>query len=147
VFVGTVVGRTPVRLERQDGGYWDGYAVEFAVAKAWKGAGAERIVVWSGSGGGDCGYPFEIGQAYLVYAHHMDDGELTTGVCTRTGLLALRVDDVGELERSRAERWTRVVVVLGLVMFLVGVAVGRVWRHQSPNSEAEAVTATDRPGG
>ncbi|MCI0700094.1 MAG: hypothetical protein L0241_03290, partial [Planctomycetia bacterium] len=116
VFVGTVVNRSPVRWELSDGSQQDGFASEFTVVKGWKGADSERIVVVSGIGTGDCGYPFEVGQTYLVYASLSSTDELSTNICTRTGSLPMRVDDVGELERRRVIRYAAMaVLVLGLV--------------------------------
>jgi len=41
---------------------------------------------------------------------------------------------VASLERGQTVRWARVAVVVGLVAFVVGVAVGRVWRRHQPAS-------------
>jgi hypothetical protein len=43
------------------------------------------------SSGGDCGFDFEVGKKYLVYAFKDEAGELSTNICTRTT----------RLERSR----------------------------------------------
>lgn len=42
------------------------------------------VEVWTGRGGGDCGYAFERGVTYVVYAGKAQDGRLTTGICSRT---------------------------------------------------------------
>jgi len=42
-----------------------------------------EIEVFTGYGGGDCGYEFKIGQRYLVYAYRHKE-KLTTSICTRT---------------------------------------------------------------
>lgn len=47
------------------------------------GAG-ERVDLVTGTGGGDCGFPFEEGETYLVYASSTERGPLTAGICTRT---------------------------------------------------------------
>jgi hypothetical protein len=44
----------------------------------------KRFVVETGIGGGDCGYPFETGRSYLVYAWNTDSGQLSTGICSAT---------------------------------------------------------------
>ena len=42
----------------------------FEVARVWKGPVEETLVLTTSSlGAGDCGYPFEAGRAYLVYAN------------------------------------------------------------------------------
>src|SRR5262245_49165055 len=85
VFIGTAVNRTPVPWRVTDGHTWDGYAVEFAVTEWLKGDGDRRAVVVTGEGRGDCGVPFEVGQAYLVFAYLDDAGRLSTNICTGTG--------------------------------------------------------------
>src|SRR6266446_4457924 len=63
-----------------------GYAVHFSVAENFHGVsepGAEAVV-YTGSGGGDCGYPFVVGTSYLVYAGVGSDGRLSTGICHGT---------------------------------------------------------------
>jgi hypothetical protein len=44
----------------------------------------KQITVLTGSGGGDCGYRFERGRAYLVYAYTTPDGVLRASICSRT---------------------------------------------------------------
>lgn len=59
------------------------------VKAAWKGLDGQTlrprtVVVWTGGGGGDCGFGFEAGESYLVYAHQAEDGTLSTDICTRS---------------------------------------------------------------
>jgi hypothetical protein len=35
-------------------------------------------------GGGDCGYAFQSGVDYIVYAYKNSEGHLETGICSRT---------------------------------------------------------------
>jgi len=63
-----------------------GYAVHFSVDESFYGVsdpGAEAVV-YTGSGAGDCGYPFVVGTSYLVYAGAGTDGRLSTGTCSGT---------------------------------------------------------------
>lgn len=63
-----------------------GYAVHFSVDESFYG-GAEpgrEAVVYTGSGFGDCGYPFVVRTSYLVYAGAGRDGRLSTGTCSGT---------------------------------------------------------------
>jgi hypothetical protein len=54
----------------------------FRVETSWKGVRADTVVhVWTGQGGGDCGFGFEQQHRYLVFAHGAD---LKTGICDRT---------------------------------------------------------------
>ncbi|WP_224249373.1 hypothetical protein [Hyalangium gracile] len=58
--------------------------VRIEVIEAFKGATAgAKIVVDTDNGGGGCGYSFESGEAYLVYAE-LYEGRLGTSMCTRT---------------------------------------------------------------
>src|SRR5216683_4092851 len=63
-----------------------GYAVHFSVDESFYGVAEAfgETVVYTGSGGGDCGYPFVVGTSYLVYAGVGSDGRLSTGICHGT---------------------------------------------------------------
>lgn len=56
--------------------------------------GQQEIEILTGFGGGDCGYPFQTGAEYVVYAYKNSDGRLETGICSRTRPLAEAGDDV-----------------------------------------------------
>jgi hypothetical protein len=145
VFVGRVASLT--RLPDRGGTSWqDAYAVEFAVSDWFKGPGGDRVVVVTGSGGGDCGVAFEVGQTCLVYAFGTDP--LVTHLCSRTGPLDQCVGDIRELERHRLNRRARAAGVVGvLVAFGVGVACGRGWyrRHTAMGGPAEPAAPAGRP--
>jgi hypothetical protein len=47
----------------------------------------KEIVIETGLGGGDCGYGFQRGLEYIVYASKRPDGSLSTGICTPTRLI------------------------------------------------------------
>ena len=44
-------------------------------------------------GGGDCGYPFEVGKRYLVEAYRRSDGQLATSICSQTRMVDDGADD------------------------------------------------------
>ena len=46
-----------------------------------------EIVIETGMGGGDCGYGFQRGADYIVYASKKADGAYSTGICSPTRLL------------------------------------------------------------
>jgi hypothetical protein len=46
--------------------------------------GQTEIEIVTGLGGGDCGYAFQTGKDYVVYAHLDAQGRLATGICSRT---------------------------------------------------------------
>jgi hypothetical protein len=56
-------------------------AVRIEVTNSFRGAAeaGKEQVVYTGMGGGDCGYPFKVGTRYLIYARPVE-GKLTTGI-------------------------------------------------------------------
>ena len=74
--------------------------VQIQIVEAFRGtAGQSQVTVLTGSGGGDCGYPFKVGEEYLVYAsRHVESGDLTTGICSRTRKIE---DATTDLEYAR----------------------------------------------
>lgn len=83
--------------------------VTMQVSTVWKGTIAHETIVYTGSGGGDCGYLFEPGRDYLIYANQADDGGppriipaggLATGICSRTRPLDRAADDLAALGPS-----------------------------------------------
>lgn len=69
--------------------------VRFAVSEKFRGISGDSVEIITGRGGGDCGYKFEVGQSYLVYAYkNPKTGKLGTGICTRTQLLSKAGEDL-----------------------------------------------------
>lgn len=70
--------------------------VTLSVDEAWKLSPREVVTVYTGRGGGDCGFPFEVGQEYVVFTHYramcLDDC-FETDICTAT----TRVSDAAEI--------------------------------------------------
>ncbi|HEX8637455.1 MAG TPA: hypothetical protein VF692_05285 [Pyrinomonadaceae bacterium] len=70
-------------------------AVRFAVDESFRGTTEKSVEIQTGMGGGDCGFRFEIGQSYLVYAYrNKETGTLGTGICTRTQVLSQATEDL-----------------------------------------------------
>jgi len=59
--------------------------VKIKIEQKWNNGIAETVTIFTGKGGGDCGYHFEVGKKYLVYALQGDKG-LSTNICTKTAL-------------------------------------------------------------
>lgn len=57
--------------------------VQLKVKESFKGTAVHKVVLYTGWGGGDCGYGFQRGSRYLVYANASDNG-LYTGICHAT---------------------------------------------------------------
>lgn len=92
VFVGT-----PISI-RQTNEMWTSRAVKFSVEQSYLGVAGTEVEVFTGSGGGDCGYYFEVGQRYLVYAYRNRNKEhLTTSICSRTRPYARASEDIAFL--------------------------------------------------
>jgi hypothetical protein len=73
-------------------------AVRFALDAVWKGLPAgEEATVRTAEHSAACGYSFEPGETYLVYAYDDDAGELTTGLCTRNAPLSRAAEDLAAL--------------------------------------------------
>lgn len=97
VFAGTV--REITDLERTaDPLRFNARRVALTVDRAFRGVEGTSVAVFTGLGGGDCGYSFKNGERYLVYAYRAQDGRLTTGICSRTRPLAQAVDDLQFIE-------------------------------------------------
>jgi len=98
VFAGTVTGvEEPfwVRLGLSEPGAHD---VTFQVTKRWKGADAASATVRTRLTGEACGYPFQVGGAYLVFVAPGPAEGLETGICSGTRDLAGAEEEVDILD-------------------------------------------------
>jgi len=57
---------------------------QFEVLESFIGVEGPTAEVWTGMGGGDCGFEFQIGKSYLIYAGRTRDGRLHTSICSPT---------------------------------------------------------------
>jgi len=104
VFVGTVIDvrtkeRTPTRDPREID--WSPRTFKFSIEEPFLGVAGANVEIATGTGGGDCGYDFKIGERYLVYAYRYsdEDSRLSTGICTRTRPYAKAEEDLEFLRR------------------------------------------------
>ncbi|HEV3198856.1 MAG TPA: carboxypeptidase-like regulatory domain-containing protein [Bryobacteraceae bacterium] len=75
----------------------------------------KQIEIVTGQGGGDCGYGFQVGVEYVVYAYKNAEGRLETGICTRTRTLAQAAEDLDYLRvMSTAPETSQIRVLTGL---------------------------------
>lgn len=103
IFLGKVTARDliPNPLSNAQYGYPAQVAVRFSVTESFRGVGlGPEIVVYTGAGGGDCGYPFMVGNTYLVYAQTYQN-QLTTSICSQT---TPQVMVAGSMKQLRALR-------------------------------------------
>lgn len=69
------------------------YRLRFRVLQTWKGPKEPFVSLETGTGGGDCGYPFRVGTPYLVFAFTNEAGILETGICS--GNRGILLDSAG----------------------------------------------------
>jgi len=108
VFSGTVVELTRDAMQPDNGGgllvngYLGTHAI-FEVAEGFIGmeGRGRRIEIRTGIGGGDCGYPFERSEKYVVYASENKDGILVANICSRTAPEHRSQADLAYLRSSR----------------------------------------------
>jgi hypothetical protein len=140
VFAGTVIN-----IEVEDGEIFssaDPVAVTFEVATVWKGPVQQTLLVTTARDSASCGYSFEVGQSYLVYAYDAEDA-LQTGLCSRTTDLSSASDDLAVLGEGAIPAAAPVTtapgpalssaLLLGLAVALVLVVVGlSLWYWRRP---------------
>jgi hypothetical protein len=61
--------------------------VDFAIMRSFRGGNQDRVSVLTGLGTGDCGYHFQTGQTYLVYASKGQGGVWFTSICSGTNVI------------------------------------------------------------
>src|SRR5688572_16530322 len=76
---------------------------------------SDIVSVETGSGGGDCGYGFQVGETYLIYANaNNTTGTYSTGICNRTRPIGQATDDLDYL-RTAARTPSNLGVLRGAV--------------------------------
>lgn len=70
----------------------------FEVDRVWKGPVSPILTVYTSDSDASCGYPFQRGESYLVYAHFwQSEGVFSTGLCSRNSPIAMAGGDMREL--------------------------------------------------
>lgn len=72
--------------------------VKLRLLTVWKGPAVFVVEVLTGRDGVSCGFYFEVGTAYVIYAHQSDEGQLSTNICTRTNSTENAAEDLAFLE-------------------------------------------------
>jgi hypothetical protein len=70
--------------------------VHFKIVRSFKGPSQEALVVSTPNNSAACGYGFEEGQSYLVYASEQN-AVLSTSLCSRTQPIASATEDLSKL--------------------------------------------------
>jgi hypothetical protein len=97
IFAGTVTAVSPLEPARP----YSQRLVRFATVRGFRGVEETMVEVVTASDDGGCGYRFEIGRQYLVYARRGQQGRLTTSICSRTRPLADAAEDLKFFEELR----------------------------------------------
>lgn len=96
----TVTSKSPVVTDDREV-----LSVRLAAEQVFRGdPGGRDVEVRTGFGDSDCGYRFEKGKQYLVYASRWEkDQKLYTGICSRTRLLSEAEEDLAYLRNLPRE--------------------------------------------
>jgi hypothetical protein len=81
-----------VAIEDNPNGF-ENRKAKFKVENTYKGIKTEEVDIYTGDGGSDCGFPFRVGERYLVYAYG-DSNYLSTTYCARTANLKNANEDL-----------------------------------------------------
>jgi hypothetical protein len=77
-------------------------AARISVEQSWKGISQTEVIVMTSSGG--CGFEFNVGESYIVYAYKDDrtgDTEWHTSLCSKTSQLSSAADTVQKLGEGK----------------------------------------------
>ncbi|WP_274365957.1 hypothetical protein [Paenibacillus thermotolerans] len=119
-----------VRVDRPAEGSSGDVTVRFEVERAWKGVDQAEVTLKTAQYEESCGFSFESGQSYLVYANK--DGESwATNYCTRTAAIQKAGGDLKQLcegfepPHSVVSRfgWGTIAAIAGLAVFITGLTV------------------------
>ena len=103
VFLGTVSYTTTTTSKQGDHDFAQ-RVFRFNVDKAFRGVEEKEVEVLTGWGDSDCGYGFQLGGQYLVYAYRNEANILSTSICSRTRPAARAAEDLAYFrELSDAE--------------------------------------------
>jgi hypothetical protein len=75
--------------------------VKIKAEKSWKGTVPRRVTITTASDSALCGYNFEVGKSYLIYAQGADAKNLQTNLCTRTAGIADAKADLRALGKGK----------------------------------------------
>jgi hypothetical protein len=100
VFAGRVAKISSMDLKTASGDDYKDRLVSFEVERSYRGLTAKTVEVQSGWNS-DCGYKFQEGVRYLVYAYlESSTGKLTTSICARTRPLLEASQDLEYLSKK-----------------------------------------------
>lgn len=68
--------------------------VKISLVKIWKGDRSVVSEIYTGANSAMCGYEFQVGETYVIYAYKGENGGLHTNICTRTAPLRSAAEDL-----------------------------------------------------
>lgn len=101
----------------------------FEASHVWKGVVSKTISANTASSSASCGYNFEKGKEYIVYAMNSEDG-LDVSLCSRTALLADASEDLsilgdlGKVEDSAPIGMNNLFIIGLPIIILLALAAG-----------------------
>lgn len=95
VFAGTVNSISPANPAT------GAVLVTFDVQQTWKGPEGPQLTIVTSDNSASCGYAFAQGEEYLVYGY-AQEGQISTGLCSRTAPLASAGEDLAFLGAGAA---------------------------------------------
>lgn len=106
----------------------DPVEVTFRVYTVWKGPSSDTLTITTARSSISCGYEFEIGHEYLVYARDKKD-DLKVSLCSRTKSLARAGGDLAALRKGNgtavgAELQVYKYLVILVIVIGIGAGVG-----------------------
>lgn len=131
--ISTAIGQHP--YFRLQAGRYVGYRVYFDVKNAWKGIEKTTVIIDTGYGMGDCGYPFIVGNDYLVYASYpygIPNNYWVTSICSGTAEISAATEDLtylNTLPKIALNPSTQIfglpigMAVLLMILFLIAVMI------------------------
>jgi hypothetical protein len=105
--------------------------VTFAVTESWKGATTTPLVISTGKDSAMCGFNFEQGKTYLVYAYDNEDGGLSAGLCSRTHEIVPNDEDIAALGTPTKPNEVPITVPKNRSTFVITAIIAAVLGYSS----------------
>lgn len=116
----TAIGKQPYFWIQA--GRYVGYRIYFGIINSWKGVAETTVVVDTGYGMGDCGYPFAVSNDYLVYASYpygIPDNYWVTSICSRNAEISTATEDLRYLDTLPRLTLKPAIQIFGLPLDVV----------------------------
>ena len=105
----------------------DPVRVVLQVNDSWKGVTTATVLVETAVSGASCGYTFDVGKQYVVYAYdHDNNGVWATNMCTRTNDVANAAADLTYLNTLPKLALISTSAPVPVAVYVIGAAVGLV---------------------